>query len=441
VAGDPVWVRDMTADVLGRSLPYRRSDLLASHRRSDVVAEAVGSFAQPLRPDGLVAGEPAGTLGAGLGGASRWGLGSATLLPFAAGPLQLSGRAGAARFGPGSGARDVVGRPAATRADARAELGAPVLVGGAVTVAPFVRGAALGYAFDDGGDPAASAWGIAGAVVQTELSRRRGAVRHAIAPRLEWRAGTGAAGEVLAVPAYDAFDRSSAPGFLLSAAPGPFQQLRGAVETRLERGGADLARLELGQDVDLRAGRLAETFAALGVAAGPVSGSARASFFTDGRGLPAPSPRIPSDLDRFTELRADLSVRNRRGDGFRAGFLAVGPGGSGALVVGIDPLFDVRPAPLEAAAAATAGVHATVGSARLAYEALLPGRAAFVPRCEGDGERRVGALQVQQHTGSVAWESSCRCFRVLALARVSDCGERSYSVSFDLAGVANALTR
>ena len=395
LAGDPVWVRDMTSGVLGQSVPYRRSDLFLSHRRDAIVLEAGTSYDQPLRPEGTDPGAatsvligtfpsgPYGRLGADVGVSSRWGSAAATLLPERAGPLLVSGRAGAARFSRVGGGLDAVGRPATTRADARAELALPLLVGGAVTFAPYLRGAALGYGFDDAGDPAATAWGVAGAIVQTEVSRRVGAFRHAIAPRLEWRAGTRAVGDPLAFAAFDAFDRSTVG--LLSASPGTFQQLRAAIETRLEVRGATLLRAEIGQDADLRAGRFAEAFAALAVAAGPVAADARVRFFpVDGRAVPADEPRIRSSLDEVTELQAGLTLQDRRGDSLRAGLLAVGPGGSGGLVAGLDPLFDVRPVPnLDAAAAATAGVRAAVGGARLGYDALLPGRAAFVQACKG----------------------------------------------------------
>jgi LPS-assembly protein len=442
LAGDAVWLRDMTADVLARSMPYRRSDLLLTHRREAVVAEVAASYDQPFQPVEILPGERYGTLGAAAGVASRWASAAATLVPLAAGPLRLSARAGAARFSDARSGVDVAGRPGVTRADARAEISAPILVGGAVTVAPFVRGAALGYGFDEAQDPAASAWGVGGAIVASEISRRYGGVRHAVAPRLEWRAGTGAAGEVLPFAAYDAHDRSSTA--LLSAAPGAFQQLRGAVESRLE-GAAGVARVELGQDVDLRAGRLAETFAALGVSAGPVVADARASFFAaDGRPGPTRPARIPSSLDRFTELRASVAVQDRRGNGVRAGFFSVGPGGSGNLVAGIEPLFDLRPSALDVAAAATVGVSGALGPAQLGYDALLPGRATFVPSCAGSAreERRVGAFDVQQHAASLSWRSSCRCFRIVAIARVTDCarglGDVSYSASIDFAGLADA---
>jgi LPS-assembly protein len=442
LAGDPVWVRDTVPDELGRRVPHRRSDLLASHRRDEVVAEVAGSYLQPLEPEAFQAGSGYGTLGAGLGVSSRWGGATATLVPVPLGPLRLSARAAAVRFAPATAGLDVAGRPRVTRADARAELAAPFLVGGALTIAPFVRGAALGYGFDEGLDPAGSAWGVVGAVLETEVSRRFGKVRHAIAPRLEWRAGTDASGEVLAFPAYDPYDRSAAG--LLSAAPGPFQQLRASVETTLEGPGTGFARALLGQDLDLREGELAETFAALTVATGPVSADARASFFANGRSEPVPLPpsHIPSGLDDFTAIRAAISARDRRGNEVHVGFLSVGPGGAGALVAGIDPIFDVRAGPIEASASATAGVRLALGDARLGYEALLPGRATFVPSCVAEGaERRVGAFQVQQHSASLGWDSSCRCFRIDVIVRVNDCGERGFRASIDLGALAGGLLR
>ncbi len=452
LAGDPVWLRDATSDVLGQSAPYRRSDLLVSHRRDAVVGEAFASYDQPLRPfgTGLRQGVPVpigtfptgryGPLGADVGVASRWGSAAAALVPIPAGPLRLSARAGAARFGPATGGLDVAGRPAATRADARAEIEAPILLGSALSVAPFVRGAALGYAFDEASDPAGSAWGVMGATVATEVSRRFGGLRHAIAPRLEWRAGTRVQGDVLRFAAYDALDRSTAG--LLPAATGSFQQLRAAVETRLEPHGTDLLRVEVGQDLDLRAGRLAETFGAVAVAAGPVHADARASFFADGRGSPVPAARIPSALDRLSELRAGVSVQDRRGDGIRAGFFTLAPGGSGRLVVGIDPLFDVRPAALGEAAGASAGFSAALGSAKLSYDATFFGRATYAQPCSpGAGEQRFGAVEVQQQSGSLSWESSCHCFRIVVNAGMNYCGTRSYHATVDLAGLAGALAR
>jgi LPS-assembly protein len=360
-------------------------------------------------------------------------------------PGRCGSPGGSGRHASRTRARARRGPPGGDRADVRAEVAAPLLLADAVTVAPFVRGAALGYGFDEATGPAASAWAVGGAVIETEVSRRFGGLRHAILPRLEWRAGTRAAGEVLPFAAYDAHDRSTAA--LLSAVPGgSFQQLRTTIETRLRGEGRTVARAELGQDADLRAGRFGETFAELGVSTGPVVAEARAAFLgVEGRPVPAPAPRISSWLDRFTQLGGSVAVQDGRGDRIRAGFLAVGPGGSGALVAGIDPLFDLRPAPIADAASATLGVSGAIGPARLAYDALLRGRAAWVASCSGrpGEERRVSAGEVYEHAASFAWQSSCRCFRITAVARVSDCAkgilDGSYSVALDLAGLAGAL--
>jgi LPS-assembly protein len=437
--GDPVWVRDLTADLLGRDAPYARSDVLLSHRRDALVLEAGASYLEPLRPDGLVPGESFGTVGAGLDVASRWPAASAAIVPVALGPLRLSGHAGVARFAPVSAAWDATGRPAADRADVRAELSAPLLLGVA-SLTPYVRGAATGYAFEADRPSTADAWAVGGVAVATELSRRFGAVRHAIAPRLEWRAGTGSAGEGIAWPAYDPFDRAGT-GLLSAAPPGAWQQLRGAIETRLSRAGTDLVRLELGQDYDVRLGKFGETFAGADAAWRWLAVSASARVFAiDDRPEAAPPARIPSAfLDRFTELRGALSLSDRRGDLVRASFLSVGSGGSGTLLAGIDPLFDLRPAATDASASAGLGARVVASGATLGYDVLFPGRAAYVPTCNGGGgERRVEAWHAQQHAGSAVWDSPCRCFRLAALVRLNDCGEWSYSASIDLSRLGEA---
>jgi LPS-assembly protein len=240
------------------------------------------------------------------------------------------------------------------------------------------------------------------------------------------------------VSSYDLYDRSTAG--LLSATPGEFQQLRLSVETRLEAAQGTALRAEVGQDADLRSRRFAEAFAALSLATGPLTAEGGARFFpVDGRPVAAKPARIPSQLDRLSELHASLGVQDGRGDSLRAGFFTIGPGGSGRLVAGLDPLFDLRPAPLDAAAAATLAARANVGGGvRVGYDALLPGREAFVPSCADpkNAERRVGALQVQQHTASLSWESPCHCFRVLMSGHVNDCGGYGYSATIDLGRLA-----
>ena len=120
-----------------------------------------------------------------------------------------------------------------------------------------------------------------------------------------------------------------------------------------------------------------------------------------------------------------------------SGILSVGRGASGALVAGLDPLFDLRPAPLEAVAQGNAGVTGTFRSATVTYDVLFPGRP--VVRACPDSTREVGALHIQQHVGTFAWQSPCRCFKAAALVSVDDCGNVSYRATLELAQIGSAV--
>ncbi|WP_242360474.1 LPS-assembly protein LptD [Anaeromyxobacter sp. SG17] len=476
---DPLLARDFSTDILARGTSYRRSDLVIEHARDALVLEAGASYLQPF----LVSPEGYGLFGRDVDELHRWPWASATLLPSFLGPLRVEGRAGAARFAPAAsldggtlrglvadGAAGVpyelprpsgvdrVLRPGASRGDVGLEVAAPLQLGNALVVEPFVRGAALGYAFEDGTDPAMQAWGVAGARLETTFGRAFGAIRHRVTPWVEWRLGSESAGNADLPAAYDSLDRversslvtpAGAPGPvelplpILSAAPrGRFQQLRAAVDTRLSLRGADVLRLELGQDYDVETGRLAETFTSGELRAGRFSADAAARFLAfGGRKEPVPLtgvPRLPSSpLDRLTELRAFGSVSDRRGDALRLGLLSIGRGASGSLVAGLDPLFDLRPAPLEAVAQGNAGVTARLGGATATYDVLFPGRP--VVRSCPDRTREVGALHIQQHVATFAWQSPCRCFRVAASLTLNDCGGFTPRMMIDLAPVGSTL--
>lgn len=473
LASDPVWFRDATGDLLLRSATYRRSDLLVSRGGDALVLEASTAYLQPLTPSGW--GPPPGAAdrpGYGLFGASipvfhRWPSLSATLLPRDLGPLSISGRAGLSRYAPASGderggfgpadlgaVRGLIGpeREAASRADARAELSAPVVLGDALGLTPYLRGAALGYAFDSGRPAAGIAWGVAGAAISTEVSRAYGATVHRLTPRVELRAGTEAVGSgegALPLLAYDAWDRvqdgvlrfpvsaadpdGGEAGSLNAAPGGAFGQLRLSLENRLDAGKGGSLRLEVGQELDVRGGRMGETFFSGTAARGRLAADVAGRFFSfDGRPGAAPPPRYQSWLDEFTELRASLSVADRRGDQLHANLLAVGPGASGTLMAGVDTLFDLRPAAVDAAAQGSAGVRVVLGGATLGYDALFTVRPIDAGRCSGTGTRRLDPGQIQQHSGSVTWDSPCRCFLARLVVRITDCGESSYSAAIDL---------
>ena len=185
-------------------------------------------------------------------------------------------------------------------------------------------------------------------------------------------------------------------------------------------------------------GRLAETFFEGAGRAGPFSAGARGRFLAfDGRldpvQAPAPPPPASRFLDRFTELGAHATFSSRRGDAVRVGLLAVGSGASGALVAGIDPLFDLAPAPLRAAAQASAGARMVLGPGTFTYDVLFPARPGTFQCSPSEPPRPVGALHVQQHAGSFTWDSPCRCFRVVAAVGLNQCDVWSYSFALDLA--------
>lgn len=436
--GDPLYTRDFDADLLAKGALYRRSGALLSGRGRDLALEVSAAWLEPLGPDGRHAGRDFGVFGSGVGALHRWPSAAVALAPRRLlGPLALSGRAGLSRFAEVGRDADAPLSRSATRADARLELSAPLLLGRALALEPFAHGAALAWALEadgtDRADERLAATGLVGLRLGTEVSRTFGSHRHAIAPRLEWRLGAAPRGD-LPDRTYDLWEPLR--GGLSGARPGAFHQLRAAVGTRLSAGGRDLVRLEVGQDLDLRRGQAGETFASAAALHGPFAAETSARFLAFGeRPEPAPAPRRPSGLDELTELRASLALVHPRGHALRAGLLSLGPGGSGLLAAGVDPLFDLRPAAGREAAQATLSARVALGGTTLGYDALVPGRPSF-SIC--NASRPVGALQVQQHVGSFEWDSPCRCFRARAVVRLDDCGTVSYAATLDLSRLGGA---
>lgn len=479
LAGDPLYVRDFTSDLLLRDATYRRSAVLLSRRGEDAVVEAGGAWLLPLARNGALAGVPGlsyGLFGSGLPSFHRGPALTALILPtpVAAGVL-AGGRAELARFGPLSGATSDAGadglgpgdlgwkrsgdpgeldgrweageRLAATRASLRATLSRPTAVGTWLRLSPFALGAVGGYLFDAAVDPIANAWGVLGATAETEISRRFGALRHAIVPRLQWRIGSAVTGGRLPAFGYDGWDRApevppgAAPSFawprlLSSAPPGAWQQGRASIETRLDGPGGEVGRLEVGQDFDLRDGWLAESFATVRIRAGALTadGAARYAGLARRRTLPEdPARRV----DDWSEVRGGFQVRTPRGWDVHASVRTVAAGGPASEQGGVDALFDLRPTPLPMAAQAGAGFKIPIGPATLGYEVLFPPRDVTVPACSGDGTRHLDALRIQQQSASFLWDSPCKCFRLSAQVRLNDCDGfdprgAAFSVGIDL---------
>jgi hypothetical protein len=479
LVGDPFYVRDFYADVRVRDATSRRSALLLSRRTDQAELELTAGWLEPVSPTGSLSVIGNGVFGSALPGFQRWPSVAATLAPWRlAGPLLLSGRAGLTRDAPlhgvtSDGGSDGIGpadrgwlrdtadpaeldgkwqpgeRLAMTRLDVRAELSAPVQLGW-LSAMPWVRGAALGYAFDAAESARVNRWWVAGLELSTLLSRRYGEIRHVLEPRLEWLLVSPVMGRALPAFGYDGWDRAPstpaipagtsppfvAPRYAAAAPPGRSNQLRLALASWLHSPDFALLRGELGQEIDLGRGKLAEGYVSAAATRGYVTGEADVRFWTAGRRAGEALPSPTTWLDRFSELRLRLSVGDGRGDELHGGLLAFGPGGSGRIGAGVDSLFDTRPISIrplnqsagtaggsEALASANLGARVRIGPASLGYDVLVPARTTEVGSCQaGAPARTIGPTHIQQQVGWAEWDSPCRCFKLRVAVGVSDCG-------------------
>jgi LPS-assembly protein len=476
LVGDPLYVRDFNNDVRVTDATSRRSAALYAYRTGHLALELAAGWLQPVARNGSLSVIGNGTFGSALPGFHRWPSAAVTLAPWRlAGPFYVSGRVGASRYAPlhgvtSDGGADGVGpadrgwvrdaadpteldgtwqpgeRLAASRLDARAELSAPLQLGW-LSVRPWARGAGLGYHFDAGQSSLATGWWVGGLQLSTLVSRRFGGLRHVLEPRLEWLLASPVLGRALPSFGYDAWDRAeatpagatasfAAPRYAAAAPPGRANQLRLALATWLHAPDLTLLRGELGQEVDLGRGKLAEGFVSAAASRGHVTGEADIRFWTSGRPEPAPQPLHASWLDRFSEIRLRLALEDGRGDDLHGGLLASGPGGSGRIGAGVDTLFDGRPIsirPLDQAsgssgdsvalASATLGARFRLGPASFGYDVLVPARTTEVGACQaGAPARTVGPWHAQQQNAWAQWDSPCRCFRLKVAVAVNDCG-------------------
>jgi len=491
LVGDAAYPQDFVGELLLRNAEYFRSAVAVGWAAEHVLLEAdlsyneqIGTLAQPGVP--VV---PFGAFGGSIPSFHRLPAVSATLLPLrVAGPVAVTARAGVARFAPISGITDrSVGgigpgerlwsgpvplpdggawtpgqRLAATRGWAQAELRAPVAVGRALELEPWVGGTGAGYAFGGGAHPAlGNGWAAGGLVASTRLERTfgegAGALRHAVEPRAEWRVASGVAGPALPAYAYDEVDAAPVlagapclappPGMtggclplrpLSATLPGGYGQMRFSVRNRLAApgpaGSATRLDLDVGIDLDARAGTLGETWVRGAAAWGPVRGGLLARFLAFGAGS-APgawAPASPNWLDAFTEVRLDVAAEDARGDRLTFGFLALGAGGSAALRAGAGPLFDPRPVPTQPFAQGRVGAKIRVLSGLdLAYDALFSARTVVTyPSGLGSPVSTPPSLQEQRFT--LGWTSPCDCWRGAVSVTVAENGFFGVSASLDL---------
>jgi len=500
LVGDAVWLQDFVVGLLQRNAAYLRSAMAAGYSFPHLLLEAdlsyneqigtLGQASPPGQPEMPLV--PFGVFGGLVPSFHRLPALSATLLPVdVAGPVRLSGQVGLARFAPisgitdqsvnglGPGQRGWLGpappagdvwlagqRLSASRAWARAEARAPLALGGVVEMEPWVAASGAGYLFGGEAQPAlASGWVSGGAILSTALSRKFGAgadaLRHVIEPRVEWRVSTGIAGTPLPAYAYDERDAapvlpgapciSPLPGVpgaclplrtLSSTIPGGFNQMRLSLRNRLVAPGKDatsITRLDvdLGQDLDLSAGRLGETSVRGAAEWGPVKGLLVARFLTFGA-TPAAGTwgsLDPGFLDHFTELRLDLAAHDDRGDQLTLGFLALSSNASATLKAGLDPLFDPRPVPFQTFGQGTAALRVHVaGGLDVQWDTLFSVRTVYATPCGGGAAVPVGP-SMQQNAVTASWSSPCNCWRALVQVRVSQCGDFGVSAGLDLSAV------
>jgi LPS-assembly protein len=463
---DPFMFRDFHGNAMPRDAAYARSAAVVSRARDAWVLEASAAYLEPLVS--IDGGSDGGSWRPGAFGwfglqapaAQRWPSLSAALLPAPLGPLLVEGRTGLSRFAPLAGHRgellptdhgylaaraggllDASAREAVTRGDARLQLSAPFLLADAVALAPFVRGVLVGYGFDDGPRPAATAWGVAGLDASAELARDLGPLEHRISPRLALLGGTAPAWSRRGdpSPSYDAWDRladvggGAAPAQTLSAAPGgAYTQLRASLENLLDAGPAGQLRLELGQDLDLRRGRLAESFGALSGSRGPLRTDAAARMLLGGGRPAVVAPYRRSWLDAFTQLHLGAAAHDRRGDALTASLDATGAGAVGVQGAGVDALFDLRSNGLSPDASCTLGARAVLGGATLDYRIKLAAR--YLPSVGTGGNGTVAreAGRPLEQVASLAWDSPCHCFVARAVATLDAQSRPSFRLDVDL---------
>jgi LPS-assembly protein len=280
--------------------------------------------------------------------------------------------------------------------------------------------------------------GVAGAYVGTELSRIYGGLwRHTIAPRLEVRALTGRFGEPLklvgspgcqvsshnlladqAVIPRDEYDLLPAQACNVPGTPVPpdseprvidlpmipeSARVEGvaSVTTRLQRrGGGDVARLEVGQDYDLREGQAADLFGRLDLLIGRLSLTAQG--------------RYDWLLHKVAFLSAQVGLSDARGDAVSARYDWLLGTLTDQLRSTVDDLFGPRAIPAEAMSQGVdvnqIGSRNTVslGASAVVFKGLSLNGAAFIAPNPPEGSPVVTLL-----SGGVVLGRTCNeCWRL-----------------------------
>lgn len=360
---DGYYVKDLTADVLLRETQYLRSSAVAYRKGEDDYAGLEVTLRQDTRW-GYGLFEPGGpntlhrlpALTYALLDRPLWGpiVGAVTvdyarIAPFLWGtgdegtsgvfdPInpEPDGSQANRRFEPGE-------REARDRLEIMPRLSAPIRAGDLARITPSVAYRQDVYLGEITGHLAQRGYLVAGLAVDTQLSRTFGAgqsLRHTISPSVEVRSIPAISG---APPGqYDELD---------GAAAGPLLHAVAEVDQRLllREGGQvlELARLDVGQGVDLLARRLSDTYARLQVRRGWVAMDAVGRYNLTERRLSQASASVSVDdgkghavSARYEHLVVDGSDRQRRrldslvGDPSPLGSDAANPDHRAQLVTG-----------------------------------------------------------------------------------------------------------
>jgi LPS-assembly protein len=420
LVSDANYLSDEAVDVLRDVVPYVRSQAWAGYRGANGSAELATAFYQDMRyevwasslvPEHWFSGKDAPALYhrpiALVGSVPQTQI---------VGPLRAGMDIAAARYQPVSAftapAPDV--DLSLTRLDVSPYLAWPMALG-PIHGELYARGRGDLSAYTGPSGLAGTATGteveashlraLIGGWLGTEISRTflDGTLKHTVEPRIELRAGSPRWGNEptltgLVAP-LDEFDER-ADGFV---------QGQVALATRLLRKGkGELVRLEVGQDVDLRAGKAADTFARLDVSPRYVGASATA--------------RYDWALRRVALVGAGLHVDDGRGDVLSLGYDHLAFGGTDRMRAGLDQLFGF---PIDQ----TTSTDQVFNQISLSLGVtIISGISLRYAAAMNPDQPLPFFKRILQHSGGLTLTTGCDCWKVDVYATYAQTG--SYNIGF-----------
>lgn len=243
---------------------------------------------------------------------------------------------------------------------------------------------------------------LLGGAVETELSRRFGALRHALQPRVELRAvpfGYDAGTSGVAPVPYDPID---------FAVPDTAARVQGVVELRqrlVGAGGVEHLRLDLGQGLEWSATRQARVAESYGRLVGRVG-------WVTVQGALRLDPLTPADP--ITRLYGRVDLDDGRGHGAYGAYENVLLEGTARTRQPIDLLFliDRGFTSTTRVRQVTFGARWDFGPVALRYDALVAEQVLLADRADPKIAVGPATLAMTQHTLGVGLSPACDCWRV-----------------------------